>query len=127
MDDNNRIQASIDTNYNAICMLQDVLRTNEILCEVAEAYMCCSSAPYSAIDSGFPPQAIEQSAAIIQGMKKARPDLDVFFDVDSLRNGDDWERDLHEEIERRDVLFLCWSHFARESKWVMNAEWRIHI
>lgn len=62
-------------------------------------------------------------ASIIQGMKKARPDLDVFFDVDSLRSGDDWELALHEEIERRDVLFLCWSHFARESKWV-NEEWR---
>ncbi|MBR2259984.1 MAG: toll/interleukin-1 receptor domain-containing protein [Blautia sp.] len=62
-------------------------------------------------------------AAIIQGMKKARPDLDVFFDVDSLRSGDDWELALHEEIKRRDVLFLCWSHFARESKWV-DAEWR---
>ena len=62
-------------------------------------------------------------AAIIQGMKKARPDLDVFFDVDSLRSGDDWEYALREEIERRDVLFLCWSHFARESKWV-DAEWR---
>ena len=62
-------------------------------------------------------------AAIIQGMKKARPDLDVFFDVDSLRSGDDWEQTLHDEIERRDVLFLCWSHFARESKWV-NKEWR---
>ena len=60
---------------------------------------------------------------IIQGMKKARPDLDVFFDVDSLRSGDDWELALHEEIKRRDVLFLCWSHFARESKWV-DAEWR---
>lgn len=62
-------------------------------------------------------------ASIIQGMKKARPDLDVFFDVDSLRSGDDWELALHEEIKRRDVLFLCWSHFARESKWV-DAEWR---
>lgn len=62
-------------------------------------------------------------AAIIQGMKKARPDLDVFFDVDNLRSGDDWELALHEEIKRRDVLFLCWSHFARESKWV-DVEWR---
>lgn len=62
-------------------------------------------------------------AAIIQGMKKARPDMDVFFDVESLRSGDDWEKVLHREIEKRDILFLCWSHFARESKWV-DAEWR---
>lgn len=62
-------------------------------------------------------------ATIIQGMKKARPDLDVFFDVENLRSGEDWEETLHGEIEKRDVLFLCWSHFARESKWV-DAEWR---
>ncbi len=62
-------------------------------------------------------------AAIIQGMKKARPDMDVFFDVESLRSGDDWERALYREIDKRDILFLCWSHFARDSKWV-DAEWR---
>lgn len=62
-------------------------------------------------------------AAIVQGMEKARPDLDVFFDVDTLRSGDDWEQALRREIQRRDVLFLCWSHFARDSQWV-DAEWR---
>lgn len=62
-------------------------------------------------------------ATIIQGMKKARPDMDIFFDVDSLRSGEDWERALHYEIEKRDTLFLCWSHNARASKWV-DAEWR---
>lgn len=62
-------------------------------------------------------------AMIIQGMKKARPDMDIFFDVDSLRSGDDWETALWREIDKRDVLFLCWSKYARDSKWV-NAEWR---
>jgi hypothetical protein len=62
-------------------------------------------------------------AAIIQGMKKARPDMDVFFDVDSLRSGEDWQRALRAEIERRDVLFLCWSLAAKRSEWV-NREWR---
>ena len=62
-------------------------------------------------------------AMIIQGMKKARPDMDIFFDVDSLRCGEDWENTLWSEIDKRDVLFLCWSQFARDSKWV-NAEWR---
>lgn len=62
-------------------------------------------------------------AAIIQGMRKIRPDLDVFFDVESLRSGDDWESALHREIERRDVLFLCWSHYAQQSRWV-EKEWR---
>ena len=62
-------------------------------------------------------------ATIVQGMKKARPDMDVFFDVESLRSGEDWELALHREIEGRDVLFLCWSHNARESRWV-EVEWR---
>ena len=62
-------------------------------------------------------------ATIVQGMKKARPDMDVFFDVESLRSGEDWELALHREIERRDVLFLCWSHNARDSRWV-EVEWR---
>lgn len=50
-------------------------------------------------------------------------DMDIFFDVDSLRNGDDWEKALWHEIDRRDILFLCWSRYARASKWV-DAEWR---
>lgn len=62
-------------------------------------------------------------AAIIQGMKKARPDMDIFFDVESLRSGEHWAETIHNEIQKRDVFFLCWSHFAQESKWV-NLEWR---
>ncbi len=62
-------------------------------------------------------------ASIIQGMKKARPDLDVFFDVESLRSGQAWENALKKEIENRDVLFLCWSEAASKSKWV-DMEWR---
>ena len=61
-------------------------------------------------------------ATIIQGMKKINPDLDIFFDVDNLRSGDNWEESLYREIDKRDILFLCWSHFARDSEWV-NAEW----
>lgn len=62
-------------------------------------------------------------ATIIQGMQKARPDMDIFFDVESLRSGDDWESALRREIEKRDILFLCWSNYARNSEWV-DKEWR---
>ena len=62
-------------------------------------------------------------AAIIQGMKKARPDMDIFFDIESLRSGQNWEDALKSEIESRDVLFLCWSRYAKESKWV-EMEWK---
>ncbi|MCD8006634.1 MAG: toll/interleukin-1 receptor domain-containing protein [Oscillospiraceae bacterium] len=58
-----------------------------------------------------------------QGMKIDRPDMDIFFDVDSLRSGEDWETTLYREIDRRDILCLCWSEYARESKWV-DTEWR---
>lgn len=61
-------------------------------------------------------------ASIIQGMQKARPDMDIFFDVESLRSGADWESTLYSEIERRDVLYLCWSHNSRASLWVKR-EW----
>ncbi len=62
-------------------------------------------------------------ATIIQGMRKARPDMDIFFDVESLRSGEDWEMALWREIQKRDVLYLCWSKFAKESEWV-EKEWR---
>ena len=62
-------------------------------------------------------------ATIIQGMQKARPDLDLFFDVESLRSGDNWKEKLYHAIDQRDILYLCWSHYAKESKWV-DREWR---
>ena len=65
----------------------------------------------------------DRVAAIVQGMKKARPDLDVFFDVESLRSGQKWKEVLGNEIDKSSVLFLCWSRFAKESEWV-EFEWR---
>ncbi len=62
-------------------------------------------------------------AAIIQGMKKVRPDMDIFFDIENLRSGQNWEDVLKDEIDNRDVLFLCWSKSAKDSEWV-NKEWR---
>ena len=65
----------------------------------------------------------ERVATILQGMKKARPDMDVFFDVENLRSGADWETALKQEIDSRDVLYLCWSRNAKKSPWV-DREWR---
>ncbi len=62
-------------------------------------------------------------AAIVQGMEKARPDLKLFFDIDTIRSGAKWEEILHREIENRDVLFLFWSTSAKNSYWV-DKEWR---
>ena len=60
---------------------------------------------------------------IVQGMQAARPDLDVFLDVKDLRSGENWEKRLYPEIDKRDVLYLCWSKNARNSEWV-EREWR---
>lgn len=62
-------------------------------------------------------------ATIIQGMRTVRPDLDIFFDVEKLRSGEDWQSALMREIGKSDVLFLCWSRNARASRWV-DFEWR---
>ncbi len=77
-------------------------------------------------NSGFMSYSSEDRnrvAAILQGMHKARPDMDIFFDVEKLRSGADWQNELRTEIEKRDVLFLCWSQNAKNSEWV-DREWR---
>lgn len=78
------------------------------------------------INSGFMSYASQDRArvaAIVQGMQKVRPDLHIFFDVESLRSGDNWQEVIQRTIDQCDTLFLCWSHFANESKWV---DWEWH-
>ena len=65
----------------------------------------------------------DRVVALIQGMRAARPDLEIFFDVQSLRAGEDWKHTIMREVESRDVLYLCWSRSARASKYV-ELEWR---
>ena len=59
----------------------------------------------------------------IQGMQKASPELDIFVDVDSLRSGQYWEREIRKIIRSRDVFYLFWSDSASKSYWV-EQEWR---
>lgn len=66
---------------------------------------------------------LKRVASIVQGMESARPDMDIFFDKSSLRRGQEWEPALMEEIDKRDILFLCWSSNAKSSPWV-DKEWR---
>lgn len=63
-----------------------------------------------------------RAEAVLQGMQRARPDLHIFSDVEALRSSANWRQALPLEISRRDVFFLCWSHYAKESFWV-NWEW----
>ena len=62
-------------------------------------------------------------AEIVYGMKKARRDLDLFFDIEFISSGDYWDQVLRKELLTRDLLYLCWSRNARESEWV-DREWR---
>ena len=80
-------------------------------CDVVSAFVSYAS------------QDRNQVAAIIQGMKKARPDMDIFFDIENLHSGQAWETALWDEIDKRDILFLCWSKAAKSSEWV-EREWR---
>lgn len=65
----------------------------------------------------------EDVVRVIQGMRKARPDMDIFFDVEKLRSGQNWKKALYSEIDQRDLLVLCWSRAAKKSEWV-DREWR---
>jgi hypothetical protein len=60
---------------------------------------------------------------IVQGIKQARPDMELFFDIASLRSGQDWEKVILNEISKKDVLYLLWSQNAKNSEWV-NKEWK---
>lgn len=61
--------------------------------------------------------------SIIQGMKKVRPEINIFFDIDNLRSGEHWQSVIQREIDTHDYLMLCWSRYAKESQWV-DKEWR---
>ena len=57
-------------------------------------------------------------AACIRGILLVRPDLDIFFDVVSLRRGEHYEERIFREIDRRDLFYLFWSVAASRSEWV---------
>ncbi len=78
------------------------------------------------INSGFMSYASQDRARVatlMQGMQKVRPELDLFFDVENLRSGENWREAIKREIDKRDALFLCWSHYSKQSEWV-DMEWR---
>lgn len=77
--------------------------------------------------TAFASYAREDIAAVggrIQGMKKMCPDLDIFWDVTSMRSGELWPERLKKEICRRDTFYLFWSIAASKSAWV-EQEWRL--
>lgn len=78
---------------------------------------------YSSAFVSYASQDRKRVISIVQGMRKVRPDMEIFLDIDYLRSGDYWEDIIKDEICKRDILFLCWSASARNSAWV-DMEWR---
>lgn len=60
----------------------------------------------------------EEVARCLQGMRAVRPDLDLFFDVHSIKMGEYWEKVIYREIKNRALFYLFWSRNAAVSKWV---------
>ena len=111
--------------FNATVYINDVIATKLklILDCTGKKKVTVSRADISSAFVSYASEDRNRVAAIIQGMRKARPDLDIFFDVENLRSGQKWQETLKDEITGRDVLFLCWSNFAKASQWV-DMEWR---
>lgn len=59
----------------------------------------------------------------LQGIRKAAPCLDIFFDVLTLRSGQSWRDEIERLIGASDVFYLFWSLNASHSVWV-EQEWR---
>jgi hypothetical protein len=62
----------------------------------------------------------------IHGMKKIAPKLEIFFDVLSLRSGQEWWKELEKHVPTKDTFYLFWSQYAARSKWV-EREWQIAL
>lgn len=86
-----------------------VAQSQEIACEkvrLRSAFISYASADRAKV------------VARIQGIQLACPDMDLFFDVESLRRGESWENRLYQEIAGRDLFYLFWSKNAATSEWV---------
>lgn len=60
---------------------------------------------------------------VLQGIRTARPDLQVFVDVLDLRAGQRWAEEIRLRIGDSDVFYLFWSRNAEASREVTK-EWR---
>lgn len=63
------------------------------------------------------------ASARLQAIEKAAPGIRLFWDVEGLRSGENWNERLAEEVISKDVFYLFWSENAAPSKWV-SWEWQ---
>ncbi len=71
--------------------------------------------------NAFISYASEDRAKVLPRVQMlARSRIQFFQDLLDLEPGVRWERELYRNIDNSDVFFLFWSHFAKESEWVMK-------
>lgn len=107
------LEDTVLTDLKLILMVEAEQKQEIIVeqCSIASAYISYSS------------EDRELVSARIQGMLSTRPELDLFFDILSLRRGEYWEDRFYREIDKRDLLYLFWSRNAAKSSWV-EREWK---
>lgn len=59
----------------------------------------------------------------LQGLRILSPDVDIFLDVYSLRQGELFKDRILSEVKSREIFLLFWSRNAAASAWV-ELEWR---
>ena len=109
-----RLNCRVYTDDVVLTDLKMVLKVGEPASEVKlnSQKVRTAFASYSSLDRAI-------VAARLQGMFAATNDeLDIFFDVESLRRGEDWEQRIRAEIQKRSIFYLFWSRNARKSEWV---------
>lgn len=118
-------KASISVSGIPIATLLLDLSVSEL---ESEDYQKCEGG-LERINSAFASYSSNDRAEVLgrlQGIKTIHPDLDIFFDVFSLRSGNDWESKLNEHVPSKDKFLLFWSKAASESEWV-EKEWKMAL
>jgi hypothetical protein len=103
--------------YSGLAVLTDLKLILQVESPVAQQPVMEKCHMRSAFIS-YASQDRAKVVARIQGIQLSRPDMDIFFDAESLRRGEHWEQRLYKEIEDRDLFYLFWSRNAAGSSWV---------
>jgi hypothetical protein len=61
---------------------------------------------------------VDWAREVDRAVKQSAARYNVFFDVSSLRGGDDWEGRIQEALESSRHLVVLWSEQAKQSDWV---------
>jgi hypothetical protein len=79
--------------------------------------------PYRSVFASYAREDAAEVLKRIQGARAWDPALDIFIDVEGLRQNDNWRQKLKQRIDQSDVLWLFWCTHAKGSHFV-NVEWR---